>query len=90
MDDKDEKTNEGRWADARNKTRAAARNNEAGIKNNRPAAQNNRAFDNISAKKHIKIANIIVAVEIFGKFGLPAIYFAFNIIFFFIGMTAST
>ena len=90
MDEKDEKTDEGRWADARNRTRATTRNNAAAIKNNRPAGQNNRAWDNIPEKKHIKIANVIVAIEIFGKFGLPAIYFAFNIIYFFIGMTATS
>ena len=85
MDDKDEKTNEGR-----NNTRATARNNAAAIKNDRPAVQNNRAWDTISEKKNIKIANVIVAIEIFAKFGLPASYFAFNIIYFFIGMTASS
>ena len=84
MDDKDDKTNEGRWADARNKTRATDGNNAAAIKNNRPAVQNNRAWDTISEKKNIKIANVIVAIEMFSKFVLPTSYFAFNIIFFFI------
>ena len=41
-------------------------------------------------KKHVKkVDKIIKAIEIFGKFGLPAIYIAFNVIFFIIGMAAS-
>ena len=38
------------------------------------------------SKKSINIDKMIVAIKIFGKFGLPAIYFAFNIIFFVVGM----
>ena len=40
------------------------------------------------SKKSKKIEKIIAAIEAFGKFGLPAIYVAFNIVFFFIGMAA--
>ena len=40
------------------------------------------------SKKSNKIGKIIAAIEAFGKFGLPTIYVAFNIFFFFIGMAA--
>ena len=48
-------------------------------------AVNNREAE---SKKSIKMDKIIVAIEMFGKFGLPAIYFAFNIIFFVVGIAA--
>lgn len=42
----------------------------------------------VAKSKSKKIEKIIAAIEAFGKFGLPAIYVAFNIVFFFIGMAA--
>ena len=40
-------------------------------------------------RRHIRVDRIIAAIEVFGKLGLPAIYFAFNVVFFSVGIAAS-
>ena len=50
---------------------------------------NNRKSEPKKRRVKKKVDKIIVAIEMFGKFGLPAIYVAFNVIFFIVGMAAS-